>query len=53
MKQYARLSVTKKTLDLVRVQCKEEFVKNNPMFEQFEITDDLIVHRIAIYYLTK
>ena len=50
-KEYVRLSVTPATLKLVREACKEELLKNNPELEKFHITDDVLVDRIAKYYL--
>lgn len=50
-KEYVRLSVTESTQSLVRKQCVKLFLKSNPQFAKYTITDDFIVDRIANYYL--
>lgn len=50
-KEYVRLSVTPETQQLVREACKKELLKHKPELEKFNITDDVIVDRIAKYYL--
>lgn len=43
--------VEKSTRDLIRNECKKEFLRHNPLFEKIPITDNMIILRMAKFYL--
>lgn len=46
-----RLCCSKETRKLIMEDCKKEFIENNPEFKDVQITQDMILNRIARYYL--
>jgi polyphosphate kinase 2 (PPK2 family) len=50
-KKYRALFVDISTRELVRNECKKEFLRHHPEFEGMLITDDFIIKKIAEYYL--
>lgn len=48
-----RLACTKETKDLIMNDCVKEFIKNNPELDGVYVTHEMILKRIAKYYLGK
>lgn len=52
-KNYEKLCITKETYDLVVNDCVKEFIRNNPHLEGLKITHEIIIRRMADYYLER
>ena len=52
MKRYTeRMCCSKKTRDLIMGECVKEFIENNPEFKDVQVTQEMILKRLAEYYL--
>jgi len=51
MSSYRHLAVSAEVFDKVMEKCVEEFLLNNPKFRGMHLTQNMIINRIANYYL--
>jgi hypothetical protein len=48
-----RLACSEDTHRLIMEECVQEFLKHNPDFEGIHITHDMILRRVALFYLDR
>lgn len=53
MKKYKIVRISYKTYNLINTECLKELIKYNPDFIGEKITQEFIIHRLALYYLDK
>lgn len=51
VKNFVHMNCSKDTKQLIEEKCVEIFLKNNPEFRKVNITHDIILERIARYYI--
>lgn len=49
---WVHLTIRNSVKNMLREQCKEEFLRHHPEFKGSHITDNLILTQIIQYYLT-
>lgn len=50
-KKYYKISVSEEVYNMIKNDCLREFLKNNPDFKDIYVTEDLLLLRMARYYL--
>ena len=46
-----QMVVYPKIRDMIRIECKKEFLSHHPEFEGMRITDNLLLTQLAKFYL--
>ncbi len=50
-KKWRKLVCSEKVKDRIMIDCKEEFLKQHPEYEEAFITQNFLLNRISRYYL--
>jgi hypothetical protein len=51
MTNFRTLRISHENMQLIRAECRKEFLENHPEFKSFRLTDNFMVAKIIEYYL--